>query len=189
MKITVLNAVLVGNWNYKVFNAKWVETNLFSYKGNQPINGLVNLDDMEFGYEYDDLVLIVKTAAIELRLKDPNNLDNIERIAEVSNKIQSLLSHTPIKGIGFNIKYLLDGNDDSDFIKIMKTKGFALSDLELSQIRLSKKSEVHSTNITFEYLNGAIKSIAFNFHYPKPIIFDNTVIANHLKFAELKLRS
>jgi len=187
MELELVNAIMVGSWNPKVFNPKWVKANLFSYKENLEVNGLVNADEVEFGFQSDGVLLFVRQNTIEIKLNNPKDESGMEKIPFIANKILTLLLHTPVKGVGFNFKFKIGNDEHSDFTKFFREKTDSYRDMRVSQLRYQSKTEFYTINLIVEYLNNNINMTSFNFHYPKPIIFDNTTLLNHFKFSTQKI--
>lgn len=98
--IKLINIVAIGNWNKRIFTPQWVSSRLFPTADS--IEGLLNQEDVELGYKHGGITVFPKDSLLEIRVDEIKYCSNA---IAIFNKIIKELPHTPIKAVGFNIRY------------------------------------------------------------------------------------
>jgi hypothetical protein len=172
----LLTIKIVGSWNTSIFKPEWINNFLFDNKDlNKKIGILIDFDENEIGYELDNLKLLPKSNELAIVIeKDKISEKSIYLATEVFIRILSLLPHTPIKGIGFNVDYLISQNSDLEILKWINNCKCDFLDMNLSRIYFSKTTAEYLLNLIFLKENDNLK-INFNYHYPNLRKFDSKI--------------
>lgn len=176
-----ISIICIGSWNTKIFTPIWVANYIFSIK-IEDLEGLLNQEEIEVGYKNtkNDIFFVPRGSSIEIRLSkfDPEIL---QEAVKILNRILKELPHTPIKGIGFNFGYSFNSNSDLPLLRDIENKfnTFHFDDFLTDKVNLKKQYEDHILNLTLLRAENVF-SVNFNFHYPKPVTFDENIFEKHL---------
>ena len=171
-----------GDWNKRLFTPEWVGTHLFPDQQHQ-MGVILSPGETAYRHETDSLIVVPSNDKLVIGIK--HFTEDILRQACVTMKTAlTLLSHTPIRGMGINICYdennveeplcsLLNSSDDSSFydrdhpiIKRELVRGIKLDDcmlnygLSYSNLKMTfffnYHFDVHSPNTAAELLDAEI---------------------------------
>jgi hypothetical protein len=96
-----INIVIVGAWNYAIFNPQWVSKYLFD--GNE-INAEVAVNTgYSYKISYKDIIFFVIENKLIITAKKPND-EVLTEMETLAYKIADFLPHTPVQAFGFNLK-------------------------------------------------------------------------------------
>ena len=167
----------IGNWNPKIFKPQWIKKNLL---GEGELNFLVNPDVLELGWDVQGIKIFPKPNELMMILEGEKQItsDNILRFASLFIKTVSLLPHTPIEAIGFNITYTVKPDKKTKVTEWLLKHQVQFEDLSLTQIQVSKKCEKYILNIIVTK-EGENHKVNFNYH------FDNSIETEANYFLEL----
>lgn len=175
-----VSTVIVGNWNPKIFTPAWIKTNLFQVSKDEQLEGLVNFDDMEFGFQRTGIALFPKPNLVEVRCEGYDEIKAL-KTAGIIIRVLELLPQTPIKALGVNIRYAIPRTAGIKFAKSLSKIDRTFGDFEISQIKHTLNKGSYQINIITDISNDLWIS-SFNFHYNKLLIpFDSNFIVQHFK--------
>lgn len=163
MNINSANFVILGNWNKKIFTPDWVKKFLFEVPKEIELQGIFNFEDLDLGFSYQDLILMPKENSLEISLKQFTE-ENIKTATQLLMKLFNLLPHTPIKALGFNIKYIANKNEKNELINISDQIFSSSKKMPLTQIKFTEDKDKYLLNIIVDNLNENLL-LNFNFHY------------------------
>ncbi len=171
--INSINIVAIGNWNKRIFTPNWVSQ--FLFKSENTLEGLINQDEVELGYKCDGITIFPKDSVLEIGIE---KLDLCSKAIEILNQILKELPHTPIKAIGFNIRYEF-GKDCVLYKFIEKTPSFS-EEFNFSSIKYFKPYSKYIFNIEIgsKMPKEDIGVVNFNYHYQNPaasVSFDKSL--------------
>lgn len=130
-----ISTILIGNWNPRIFTPSWIKTNLFNLSKETEIEGLVNFDDLDFAFKYNDIVIIPKFSSVEISFeKYEYNISILA--ANIVLKILELLPQTPIKAMGVNIRYVYSNKDEANIVQAINSIKSNFSDFTINQLSL-----------------------------------------------------
>ena len=178
-EINSLNIICPGSWNKRIFTPAWVASNLFELEKNE-IEVAFNPAEMDMGYSYNNkVVLFPRDNSIEIKV---NVIDEESKIFSVNliNKILSLLPQTPIRALGFNIRYVFKKDEDYPIVNRMNQIICNYDEFSTNQIKFSKEFDNYQLNLITE-IKANEYIINFNFHhrlehFPEEMIFDEEAI-------------
>lgn len=173
-----INILCLGNWNKKIFTPNWVSSTLFNLPQGKEFQGVVDPTEFEFGFLYEQLLVLPKDNSLEIKLETINKT-TVEYAPELLNRILTLLPHTPIKGIGINIKFDIFKDSNSKFISSLNNTCCTYDDFSLKQVKFVKPFQDFTINLIADILEDKYQ-INFNFHYKSLKEFDKQFIANHI---------
>jgi hypothetical protein len=186
--IDVLNIKIIGSWNPKIFHPLWLVRNL-SFKDyplvKQHINFLFNFEEIEIGYEFNGIKILPREKLLTIIINKEAGLTE-EKITYATNimlKILSLLPHTPIKALGFNICYKFQKDTNNKLIQSLIKDDNNINGFQIGQNNYVLKKEDYKINLIFSYLEDGY-SIEFSFHYDKLRAIDENIYLKHIKEAE-----
>lgn len=177
MQPNQVSVVILGSWNPRIFTPLWIKTNLFGLSQNQEIQGMVNFEDMEFGFEYEGIFLFPRTNLVEIKF-DTFDQNRAALASSIVAKILELLPQTPVKALGVNIRYMLNKSINSDFAKMIYGVNANFGKFQLSQLKQTINQETYQINIITDILKDKLQ-VNFNFHYPKITAFSKDFINHH----------
>ncbi len=163
MKINSANFIVLGNWNKKNFTPDWVKNNLFDNPNDIDFEGIVNFEDFDLGYSCNDLIIMPRENSLEISLKQ-FSVENITAATKLLIKIFNLLPHTPLKAIGFNLKFFAKNNEDNELINLSNKLFSSSLTLPLTQIKFTENKDTYLLNIIIDNFNEDL-IINYNFHY------------------------
>lgn len=183
MPITA-NIVCVGSWNTKIFTPEWLAGNIFQIEN---IEGLLNNQEMDFAFrdKNRDITIFPKSTSLEITLAKFEE-SKLTDLVLILNRILSLLPHTPIKGIGFNLNYEIGEKPVPAWISTLSKKSQIIPNgIQISNFSLRKNYENYILNIN---INEITKVINFNFHYEiadkKTSLFKETIFSEYLSITD-----
>jgi len=148
---------------YYLCNTNWLKNFIFKVSSETEIQGLVNFEDLEFGFLHENIVIIPREKSIEITLQSFLDKDFEKANLYLIRLLQSS-PNTPIKGIGLNTKSVISGSSSSK----IKEKALPYFDLKnndsLCQIKFTENQENHSINTIIDKVNNDY-AVNFNFHY------------------------
>lgn len=172
-----VSTVIVGSWNPKIFTPLWIKTNLFGLTAQEEIQGMVNFEEMDFGFQHDGIQLLPKSNLIEVNVEkydDPKGA----YVSLLVIRLLELLPQTPIKALGVNIRYDLSRQSSSSFVQAINGLNCNFGEFELNQIKQSVNRSAYQINIISDITKDHILA-TFNFHYSKLAPFDPKFINLH----------
>ncbi|MCK9412116.1 MAG: hypothetical protein M0Q53_07425 [Prolixibacteraceae bacterium] len=187
MQPVQVSTVIVGSWNPRIFTPKWIKINLFGLNDGEEIQGMVNFEEMDFGFHYHGINLFPKANLVEVTF-DGYDMNKAELASSIINKILELLPQTPIKALGVNIRYVLNKQDPNIFIQTINNISCSFGEFELNQIKQSQNQENYQINIISDILKDNIQS-NFNFHYSKIAPFEPDFINLHFEESQKILKN
>ncbi|OQX76809.1 MAG: hypothetical protein B6D64_09240 [Bacteroidetes bacterium 4484_276] len=177
-EVVSINILCPGNWNKRIFTPNWVSTNLFGLGPNIQFHGIVNTDEMEFGYTHKDVLLLPKDNVLEIKLDKIN--DGSKAFAGVLLKrILSLLPHTPIKAVGINISYSFIKTENYQIVEALNQINCKLSGFRTNQIKFFKNLDDCQLNIITD-ISDKFFIVNFNYHYIQINKLDENIINSRI---------
>ncbi len=175
-----LSIVCLGSWNKKLFTPQWISQNLYdSPHSNKLIEGTINPVELEFTFRLNNVSLIPKEKSIELLVHE-NSEDAINYANKLFVKIITLLPHTPIVGLGFNIQYAIDDSTNLPLWNYLLKLNHRFEDFMTEQVRVSRPFGHYSLRIITTF--SVNPNIIFNFAYNSNSTMPNQdVFLNHFK--------
>jgi len=178
MQPSQVSAIALGNWNPKIFTPVWVKERLLCLNSEDEIKVQLDFNDMDFGLQYKNLILIPKGTVLEIRTKSFEQAD-LQIFTKALMGIFDLLPQTPIKAIGINIIYNFSKDADNRYFTLLEKfvhfKGF-----EVTMARYSLKKDKYLANIIIEKKGLETVSVNFNFHYSRTIDLEKTFLETHI---------
>jgi hypothetical protein len=181
------NIIAIGGWNKKIFSPAWVQS--FLFKDSFPpveVVGVYDMEEQEIAFSYGGILMLPKNNSLELRLQDETvNSLKMGEATNILNKILELLPHTPIKGIGFNVKYKIPVKSNSSLINHCNTNfagGFG--EFKISQIKQTIDKGNYKINMFVSLLDSDYYELNFNFHYNSIPKFSESCFYDHIIEAE-----
>ena len=187
MKPVQVSTVIVGSWNPRIFTPKWIKTNLFGLTDGQELQGMVNFEEMEFGFQHKGVLLFPKSNLVEVKF-DGYESDKAELASMTIIKILELLPQTPIKALGVNIRYVLTKKNGTPFVDMINNLKCKFSEFELNQIKQTSNKNNYQINIISDILKDNIQA-NFNFHYSKIAPFECNFINQHFEESQKILKN
>lgn len=161
--------VLAGQWNNRIFRPEWVVQHLLPGK-KIDAEVIVAPGENYFRLIADDLVLLPKLDRLIIGVKHGDD-DVLKSAGMLADRIITLLCHTPIQGIGFNIGFE-EEEPTPDLVGV-----FSVSDVgKLSQFgatftlteikRAFQFDDLPNCTVTMKqsFVNGVVR-INFNYHH------------------------
>lgn len=179
MQPVKVSNVILGSWNPRIFTPSWIKTNLFGLSKGQEIQGMVNFDEMNFGFGYNGITILARTNLVEVNF-DQFDDQKAELASSTIIKILELLPQTPIKALGVNIRYTLDSKIKGSFVSSIRETKCNFGEFELNQIRQTAIKNKYQINIISDINSESIQT-NFNFHYSKIAIFEPDFIIKHFE--------
>lgn len=182
-EIEGINIVCPGSWNKRLFTPAWVATNLFELEKNE-IQAVFNPFELDMGYPHNGVVLLPKDNSLEIKFEKINDETKKYGIT-LLNQIITLLPQTPIRAIGFNIRYLFKKEEDVPFVEKLNQINCPLNDFHTSQVKFTKYFDEYQLNIIVD-LNEEEYPVNFNFHYkfsdlPEGFNFGENILFDKIK--------
>lgn len=178
-----ITIICLGNWNKKIFNPGWIDLHLFDKK-NTPneIEGLISPQDLEFGFKFNNISLFPKDTALEIEL---NNFDNQTKqyACDILIRILESLPHTPIRAIGFNIRFEFSKSDKNELVEALRNNSCSLPNFMLTQSKFSKDYDDFQLNIIADNLKDKYL-VNFNFHFTDFKSFSKDTISDQIEIAK-----
>jgi hypothetical protein len=172
LTLAELNIVCLGKWNKRIFTPPWVSANLFG-NSEQQIAGVVNPVEVEITYSRGALSLTAKDNALEIKVAtqptDKDFVAKLESASKLLNRALELLPQTPITGVGFNVRYIVPSNFESNFFASIKKSFVPLNDSFLpTSTRFTKQIQPDKfLNCIVEPMGPSEYMLTFNLHYNK----------------------
>ncbi|MCA4897463.1 MAG: hypothetical protein ACK514_01020 [Bacteroidota bacterium] len=187
MQPVQVSTVIVGSWNPRIFTPSWIKTNLFGLTDGQEIQGMVNFEEMDFGFQHQGVLLFARPNLVEV------NFDGYERKkAELAStaviRILELLPQTPIKALGVNIRYILNRKDTSPLVTAINNTQCTFGEFQLNQIKQTSERKNYQINIISDIFKDSIQA-NFNFHYSKIAPFEPNFINVHFEETQKILKN
>ncbi len=173
-EVTSINIVCLGNWNKRIFTPNWVATKLFELGENVKFQGVLNPQEMEFGFSNKDVLLLPKDNVLEIKLAKINE-ESKAFSGVLLNRILTLLPHTPIKAIGINIRYSFNKTEEYKILETLNQINCQLNDFSTNQIRFSKDLDNCQLNIITD-MSKKKYFVNFNYHYVQFRKFNEAII-------------
>jgi hypothetical protein len=179
IQVSQVSTVILGSWNPRIFKPLWIKTNLFGLTDIKDLQGMVNFDEMEFGFQYHGIHLFPRTNLIEINFEGYDN-EKANLASSTIIKILELLPQTPLKALGVNIRYILDKKTEIPFVKTISKINCNYLEFDLTQIKQTRSHKDYQINIISDILKDSIQT-NFNFHYPNIAPFSSDFIMLHYK--------
>jgi len=163
-KFQKFNIVSLGNWNPKVFTPSWIGQYIFSIQPGSKIDGLLDPENIELNYKYDDITLAPRANSIELSTE---SIDKTKegRIFEFYKNVLQSLPFTHIKAVGVNYYYVFEVGDHPNLDKMLMEKDGV--ELQVTRIVLTKNYTDFVLNVIVERGNDGSLKLILNFHFQK----------------------
>jgi hypothetical protein len=187
MQPSQVSIVILGSWNPRIFTPAWIKTNLFGLDTNQEIEGMINFEDMDFGFQHNGILLFPRTNLIEIKFDGFDNSKGVQA-SSIVIKILELLPQTPIKALGINIRYSLNKSDNTDFVNTIYGTSANFRNFQLSQLKQTLNNNNYQTNIITDILKDKLQ-VNFNFHYSKIAPFSSSFINQHYEETQQILKN
>jgi hypothetical protein len=182
--ITIL---CVGNWNKKIFTPNWVSSNIFHLPPDAPYEGTVNPNEYEFGYKHNNLTLIPKDTAVEIKLEKFDKETN-DLASKVLIEIIELLPHTPLKGVGVNISYEVADNSNIHIVENINKIKCSLNGFLTAQLRFLKEYQDSVLNLIVENGSENKLNIIFNYHFSNSDTIQQEIVNDKLQDSQKVLK-
>ncbi len=167
--ITTVNFVLVGRWNRKIFTPDWVRCNLFALSVDKEIEGVFDVKELDIGFKYKNISIMARTTLIEINIHiTPLIEKDILTATEIVKKLLTILPHTPIKAMGFNVVFSFEKDKIWHIGILDKISKIIEGEPEISQIKFSTQTDYCVRNILADINKDSIV-LNFNHH------FDNVI--------------
>ena len=186
MQPVQVSTVIIGSWNPRIFTPKWIKTNLLGLSDSQEVQGMVNFEEMEFGFQHQGVQLFPKANLVEVKF-DGYDEKKAELASMTIIKILELLPQTPIKALGVNIRYVLNKKNAIPFVNSINQIHCKFGEFELNQIKQTSLQKNYQINIISDILENNIQT-NFNFHYSKIAPFEINFINKHFEESQKILK-
>ena len=104
--------VILGGWNPQIFSNEWMSANLDLPKDTEIITSIpMNNPALPHRIELPNAFLYPSHDRIKVTTNG-QTIDNMLYISRLCKKILSLLTHTPVNGIGINFGFITEQTDD-----------------------------------------------------------------------------
>lgn len=174
-----LSIVCLGNWNKKLFTPQWISQNLLdSSFSNKSLEGTINPVELEFTFRLGNVSLIPKEKSIELLVHE-NSDEVINQANKLFAKIITLLPHTPMIGLGFNIQYSITDTSNIPLWNYLLKFNHRFDDFMTEQIRVSKPYKGYDLRIIATFATNP--NLIFNFAYSTTTAPSSEIFLNHFK--------
>ncbi|MBZ9728263.1 hypothetical protein LB467_01060 [Salegentibacter sp. JZCK2] len=160
-----VNIICLGSWNKRIFTPNWVASELFNLDPDEPYNGTINPNELEFGFSYRDITLFPKDNLIEIRLDKITDETKLFSV-ELFTRIMKLLPHTPTKGVGVNVRYEIEENANYPILKDIKKINCSIPSFDPLQVKFGRQEEDCFLNLVVEKTDKEKIFLSFNYHYP-----------------------
>jgi hypothetical protein len=189
MRPTQISAIILGNWNPKIFTPLWIKTQLFEIETREEIEIQLDFNDLELGFRYQNLFISPRQNLLDIKIDSidkffSNATTNEESFANVLIRIFNLLPQTPIKALGINVAYTFQANDKNVFVNPISDIKSPLKGFETNSVRRSAKKENYIINIISEKPSDHTVIVTINYHYHKIIKFEKAFMSQHINDAE-----
>lgn len=182
-----VSSVIIGNWNPKIFTPAWVKSNLFGISPNAKIQGLLNYNEMEFGFQYNGVIFLPKPNLIEINFDDYDEQKAILTASTII-RILELLPQTPLKAMGINYRFDLDLSSSIPFILALKKVKCSFEDFQLTQIKQTSNRSNYQINIISDFVGEKVNT-NFNFHYSNIKSYTTSFIKEHFQETQIILKN
>ncbi len=159
--------MIVGKWNRYILTPEWVGTNIFGEMEIQ-VEFPINRPDLAPRYKTKDNILFMPAVHRCQFLYSENNDEVLEKVGLLAKKLTTVLTHTPISGVGVN--FGLEENSDqfalAEMFNFPDVDKLIDNDLEtgLIEIKRTFSIKMHTLNLGIAYDRDASK-VFFNFNY------------------------
>lgn len=154
--------VIAGSWNTIQFSPKWIKDNLLE----PPVPEKTNIT---FTIQNDRIIsksFQIGKTSIEVSsericfIGSQNDKDELDKIIELSEKIATLLPHTPITGLGINLRYEMKNEistedevidyDGYTLMKYSKNFSFSCKDNGKKTVNLIRSKKAGSKDVIYD---------------------------------------
>lgn len=194
-KPSVLNIVILGAWNVRLFRPDWLIQTL-ELSGNEDFKGGfgvgLDFEQRDIKFEFCGIALMPTRNVLTIQIIDQSNIDKKLKFSVfVLRKIIANLCHTPLKQIGFNLVFEFDNSTKSELAKhLLKKEKY--KDFHFHQRRINKKEKNFDINIIANLIpeeTSNLGKINFNFQYNNALTkFTDNIFIEHLKYAEGEIK-
>jgi len=125
--------VIIGIWNYRIFNPEWIKKNILDDQNVINVSMALNMPSIKFDFE--TLSIIVSDTRLQVMPKS-DDLSCLPKMQEVIVKVLKTLEHTPVSAVGVNFRFKIE-EDTERFENV-----FRLSDNERIINMLNEKTDI-----------------------------------------------
>lgn len=160
-----LNIKAVGSWNPRIIQPEWLVRLISPEKQlNERVEVLFNVTTRDLGYVIKNVTIFPRSFELEILIQEKDiNLETQEFAVEIFSKIIKSLSHTPIKGIGFNVNYEFGYDEKNEITSWLNKNRIDSKNAKIEQYRFAENKKDYKLNIIIELLEKI--RVNFNFHY------------------------
>lgn len=181
--IEQVNIRLVGLFNAKIFQPIWVKENLYNALNlNSELELSFKIEDLSLQYNINDIMLLPSDNFIDItyhKIEDSAIIASTKILLQLLN----LLSHAPIKAIGFNINIKVSKDIISPFTSAFKSSNTGTYPLIESKYNLMAEDVTYYASVKTKKIDTNNFHLNFNYHYPYQtnLLITKETLFNHIK--------
>ncbi|MEO6302139.1 MAG: hypothetical protein ABIP51_03095 [Bacteroidia bacterium] len=176
----ILSIIAIGHWNRRIFTPTWIKNVVLELPEDKEVQGILNMEDMDWGFKYEKITVLPKNASIEIKIEGEDEKDIIYG-TKILNKILQNLSHTPIKALGFNVICNFNISETNPLLEAVKKSNVGFGNFKLHQTTHLLQANNYTIRILSSTESLGFK-VNFNFQYiGKPPLFDDDIFVTHIK--------
>ncbi len=162
------NVVVIGHWNRAIFLPAWISGRLTDEK-DIGLELLVGGGEQMFRLSFDSLALLVSKDRLQLGVAKATP-ELMRSALAAAHRVLSDLSHTPISGVGINMRFRCE-EPDGKLIDAFRTSDLtAIGDyterpVESTMIRRALQISGYALNFEATLNEGKV-ILDFNYHFP-----------------------
>ncbi len=158
--------VIVGKWNVNIFSPDWVSMHLFDKKEGDQIKLELQVgSDFSMRLLDEDILIYPLQDKLIIGVAN-NNEETLDRATNISKKVLSILSHTPIRAIGINFGFTFDDELDklTTLFALSDNSSFATGGYQINESSIRRSINHQDEVINFSITRNEHYVFDFNFH-------------------------
>jgi hypothetical protein len=165
--------VITGAWNPAIVTPNWIAEHILKIPADKPFQVQVTMPVNELGlpssFRFEQLALTAHGGALIFHLT-PDSHEQVAKTFNVAGNVLSILTHTPVTGVGVNFEYAVEktGKLDATFVKNNDLVGYFDEKLQPSLGQQSWQATVvltdHQVNVQCVSAAGS-QAVLLNHHF------------------------
>jgi hypothetical protein len=160
------NIIITGSWNPAIFSVEWVEKKLCDSKESKVSLALpFNNPTLPPRIEFEGMIIYPQTSLLKIC---PVNADiqGLIDSAKIAHKILSILNHTPINGMGVNLEFTAEKENETHIQSIVHSDTAKLeASYNILGSEITRKLELTDKKILNFKVISEEKHITFSFNF------------------------